>query len=134
MAEAKELFAKQPYKLEQTEGLEGKPEDSVISTYKHDTCEDLCKGRHCANLGEIHPKAVKLTNMAGAYWRGDEKREQLQRIYGTSWETPEELQGYLAMFEEAMKRDHRKVERELALFSSESDEMGEAVECPHALG
>jgi threonyl-tRNA synthetase len=122
LEEARELFAKQPYKLELIEGLEGK--DAVISTYKHDTFEDLCKGPHCKSLGEIHPKAFKLTHVAGAYWRGDEKREQLQRIYGTAWETPEELQEYLAMLEEAKKRDHRKLGRELDLFSSESDEMG----------
>lgn len=124
LAEARELFANQPYKLELIEGLAQSDEPPVLSTYKHDTFEDLCKGPHCAHLGEIDRKAFKLTHVAGAYWRGDEKREQLQRIYGTAWESAAELQDYLAMLEEAKKRDHRKLGRELDLFSSESDEMG----------
>ena len=132
-AEAKELFATQPYKIELIEGLEkggvdeyGNPtsEPPVISTYKHDTFEDLCKGPHVENLGNIHPKAFKLMKIAGAYWRGDEKRAQLQRIYGTAWETPEELADYLHRLEEAEKRDHRRVGKELDLFSTNSDMLG----------
>ena len=67
--------------------------------------------------GEINPQAIKLMSVAGAYWRGDEHRPMLQRIYGTAWETPEELQDYLQLLEEAKKRDHRKLGRELDLFS-----------------
>lgn len=122
--DAKALFKDQPYKLELIEGLATNPEAPTISTYKHDTFEDLCRGPHCASLAEIDRKAFKLTHVAGAYWRGDEKREQLQRIYGTAWETAEELQDYLTMLEEAKRRDHRKLGRELDLFSSDSDEMG----------
>ncbi len=132
--EAKELFAKQPYKLELIEGLADNPEPQVISTYKHDTFEDLCKGPHCGNLGEIDRKAFKLLSVAGAYWRGDENREQLQRIYGTAWENPEELKDYLTQLEEAKKRDHRKIGRELDLFSSESDEMGTGLILWHPRG
>lgn len=134
LPEAKELFANQPYKLELIQGLEEKPEDTVISTYKHDTFEDLCKGPHCADLGQIDRKAFKLTHVAGAYWRGDENREQLQRIYGTAWETAEELKEYLQMLEEAKKRDHRKLGRELDLFSSESDDMGTGLILWHPRG
>ncbi|GAB4418457.1 MAG: threonine--tRNA ligase [Anaerolineae bacterium] len=132
-AEAKTLFAGQPYKIELIEGLEkggvdeyGEPTDAppVISTYKHDTFEDLCKGPHVANLGEINPLAFKLMKIAGAYWRGDEKRQQLQRIYGTAWQTPEELADYLHRLEEAEKRDHRKLGKELDLFSTEPDMLG----------
>lgn len=132
-AEAKALFAGQPYKIELIEGLEkggvdeyGEPTDSppVISTYKHDTFEDLCKGPHVAHLGEINLAAFKLMKVAGAYWRGDEKREQLQRIYGTAWETPEELAAHLRFLEEAEKRDHRKLGKELDLFSTEPDMLG----------
>jgi threonyl-tRNA synthetase len=134
-AEAKTLFAEQPYKIELIEGLEkggvdeyGEPtplgEPPIISTYKHDTFEDLCKGPHVANLGEINLSAFKLMKVAGAYWRGDEKRQQLQRIYGTAWETPEELATYLHYLEEAEKRDHRKLGKELDLFSTEPDMLG----------
>jgi len=116
--EAKTFFAGQPYKIELIEGLEaggvdeyGQPtnEPPVISTYKHDTFEDLCKGPHVDNLGDINPKAFKLVKTAGAYWRGDENREQLQRIYGTAWESPEDLKAYLHRLEEAEKRDHRRL-------------------------
>jgi threonyl-tRNA synthetase len=134
-AEAKKLFADQPYKIELIEGLEaggvdeyGEPTPSgkpaIISTYKHDTFEDLCKGPHVDNLGQIHPKAFKLVKVAGAYWRGDEHRPQLQRIYGTAWEKPEDLESYLHRLEEAEKRDHRKLGKELDLFSTEADMLG----------
>lgn len=132
--EAKELFSDQPYKLELIRDLEEKDDDTVLSTYKHDTFEDLCKGPHVENLGEIHGKAFKLLSVAGAYWRGDEKREQLQRIYGTAWESPEELKEHLTMLEEAKKRDHRKLGRELDLFSSEADEMGSGLVLWHPKG
>ncbi len=142
-AEAKELFADQPYKIELIEGLAaggvdeyGEPSNTppVISTYKHDTFEDLCKGPHVNNLGEIHPHAFKLLKVAGAYWRGDERREQLQRIYGTAWETPEALEDYLHRLEEAEKRDHRKLGKELDLFSTEADMLGGGLVLWHPKG
>jgi threonyl-tRNA synthetase len=133
--EARNLFAGQSYKLELIEGLEAggfdddgntlpEGEKPVISTYRHDTFEDLCKGPHVDNLGEINPKAIKLLNIAGAYWRGDENRQQLQRIYGTAWENPAQLKEYLAKLEEAKKRDHRKLGKELDLFSTDADSLG----------
>lgn len=133
--DAKKLYADQPYKVELIEGLEaggvdeyGEPlqdeQSTVITTYKHDTFEDLCKGPHVEHLGKINPKAFKLLTIAGAYWRGDEKRQQLQRIYATAWKNPTDLQDYLHRLEEAKKRDHRKLGRELDLFSSDSDEIG----------
>jgi threonyl-tRNA synthetase len=79
---------------------------------------DLCRGPHVENTREINPDALKLLNVAGAYWRGDEKRPMLQRIYGTAWETSEQLEEYLWRQEEAARRDHRKLGRELDLFST----------------
>ena len=87
-------------------------EAPVISTYTHDTFTDLCRGPHLERTGQINPGAFKLLNVAGAYWRGDEKRPMLQRIYGTAWETSEELEQYLWRLEEAKKRDHRVLGRE----------------------
>jgi threonyl-tRNA synthetase len=78
---------------------------------------DLCAGPHLNTTGEIHPDAFALESVAGAYWRGDETKPQLQRIYGTAWETPEQLQAYLQQKEEAKRRDHRKLGQELDLFS-----------------
>lgn len=132
--EAKELFKDQPYKIELIEDLESKEPGTVLSTYKHDSFEDLCKGPHMDDLGKIHQKAFKLLSVAGAYWRGDENKAQLQRIYGTAWETPEELKEYLTLLEEAKKRDHRKLGRELDLFSSEADEMGSGLILWHPRG
>ncbi|HEY1016130.1 MAG TPA: threonine--tRNA ligase [Herpetosiphonaceae bacterium] len=123
--EARELFKNQPYKLELIDGLaQGQDEygekaegqSAVISTYKHDTFEDLCKGPHVESLGEIKPDAFKLMRVSGAYWRGDEKRPMLQRIYGTVWPSKAELEHYLWQLEEAKKRDHRKLGKELGLF------------------
>ena len=128
--EAKEIFKDQPYKLELIEGLEaggvdeyGEPtkEAPVISTYTHDTFTDLCRGPHLERTGQINSGGLKLLNVAGAYWRGDEKRPMLQRIYGTAWETSEELEQYLWRLEEAKKRDHRVLGRELDLFSFSED-------------
>jgi threonyl-tRNA synthetase len=142
-AEAKALFAGQPYKIELIEGLEaggvdeyGEPTDEapVISTYKHDTFEDLCKGPHVNNLGEINPRGFKLLKTAGAYWRGDEKRQQLQRIYGTAWETPAELEAFLHRLAEAEKRDHRKLGKELDLFSTEAEMLGGGLVLWHPKG
>ena len=141
--EARQIFSNQPYKLELIEGLAagkvdeyGEPAAAppVISTYQHDTFEDLCKGPHVRNLGQINPRAFKLMKTAGAYWRGDEKREQLQRIYGTAWETPEQLEEYLVRLEEAEKRDHRKLGQELGLFSTEPDVLGGGLVLWHPKG
>jgi threonyl-tRNA synthetase len=124
-SEARELYKDQPYKLELIAGLEvgGVDEygekiddDVVISTYQHDKFEDLCRGPHVESTGKINPKAVKLLSVAGAYWRGDENQPMLQRIYGTAWETPEQLQDYLHRLEEARKRDHRRLGKDLDLF------------------
>jgi threonyl-tRNA synthetase len=128
--EAKELFSDQPYKIELIEGLEaggydeyGEPisEPPEISIYTHDTFTDLCRGPHVENTGKINPEAVKLLHVAGAYWRGDENRPMLQRIYGTAWYSAQELEEYLWKLEEAQKRDHRKLGRELDLFSVSED-------------
>ncbi|MCG8346687.1 MAG: threonine--tRNA ligase [Chloroflexales bacterium] len=127
--EARELFKDQPYKLELIDGLaqgqdeygEAGAESTVISTYKHDTFEDLCRGPHLEHTGQILPDGFKLLSIAGAYWRGDEKRQQLQRIYGTAWNSKEELDQYLWRLEEAKKRDHRKLGKELDLFSVSED-------------
>lgn len=125
-AEARRLFADQPYKLELIEGIlaggvdeDGNPteERPVLSIYRHGPFVDLCRGPHVANTREINPDAVKLLNVAGAYWRGDERRPMLQRIYGTAWETPEDLQAYLAWREEVERRDHRRLIKELDLIS-----------------
>ena len=127
--QARALFNDQPYKLELIEGLaKGQDEygesgsgSQVISTYKHDTFEDLCRGPHVARTGEIAPDAFKLLNVAGAYWRGDEKRPMLQRIYGTAWNSKQELESYLHRLEEARRRDHRKLGKELGLFYFSED-------------
>jgi threonyl-tRNA synthetase len=130
--EAKEIFQDQPYKIELIEGLEkggfdeyGHPtgEKPEISIYTHDTFTDLCRGPHVEHTGNINPSALKLMKLAGAYWRGDENRSQLQRIYGTVWRSEDELKDYLWKLEEAQKRDHRLLGRELDLFSV-SDEVG----------
>src|SRR4051812_47845972 len=110
--EALEMFAGQPYKLELIRDL---PEDMQLSVYSHDGFTDLCRGPHVGSTGEVGP--FKLLSVAGAYWRGSEKNPMLQRIYGTAWNTQEELDGYLHRLEEAERRDHRKLGKELDLFS-----------------
>jgi len=109
--EARRIFAAQPYKLELIDDIE----DDEVSLYQHGDFTDLCAGPHVARTGEI--KAFKLTSVAGAYWRGDEKRPMLQRIYGALFETQAELDEYLQRIEEAQRRDHRRLGRELDLFS-----------------
>jgi threonyl-tRNA synthetase len=129
-AEAKQLFADQPYKLELIEGLEHGATDEdgnpltappVISIYTNDTFTDLCRGPHVQRTGQINPDALKLLNVSGAYWRGDEKRPMLQRIYGTAWNSAKDLEEYLWRLEEAKKRDHRKLGKELGLFHFSED-------------
>ena len=128
--EAKAQFADQPYKIELIEGLESGGTDEYgnpiknapeISFYTHDTFVDLCRGPHVEHTGQINPSAIKLMSVAGAYWRGDEKRPMLQRVYGTAWKTPTELEEHLWRIEEAKKRDHRKVGKDLGLFYFSED-------------
>ncbi len=109
-AEARTMFREQPFKLEIIEGIP----DEQVSLYTQHTFTDLCEGPHVSNTKEI--KAVKLLRTSGAYWRGDESRPQLQRIYGTAFYSQKELDEYLHRIEEAERRDHRKLGRELDLF------------------
>ncbi len=102
----------EPYKVELIQDL---PEDAVISFYKQGDFVDLCAGPHLPSTGKV--KALKLTQVAGAYWRGSEKNKMLQRIYGTAYPTKEALEDHLRRIEEAKQRDHRKLGRELDLFS-----------------
>lgn len=133
VAQARASFRDQPFKLELIEliakgelGLHGeehaKPTDTV-SIYQHDTFTDLCAGPHVHNTAEVPADAFKLLSIAGAYWRGSEKNPQLTRIYGTAWQTKQELDDYLWKLEEAKKRDHRKLGKELELFYF-SDDIG----------
>jgi threonyl-tRNA synthetase len=123
--EARAIFDGQPYKLELIDGLEAGDVDEYgnevvekppISTYTQDSFEDLCRGPHVEHTGKIPSDAFKLMSVAGAYWRGDEANPMLQRIYGTAWRNKKELKKHLNMLEEAKKRDHRKVGRELEIF------------------
>ncbi|MGQ9865591.1 MAG: threonine--tRNA ligase [Pseudanabaenaceae cyanobacterium] len=118
----------EPYKLEILASI---PEGEVITRYTLGDPNggkpfwwDLCAGPHLATTGEIHPEAFALESVAGAYWRGDEKNAMLQRIYGTAWETPEQLQAYQQQIEEAKRRDHRKLGKELQLFSIQEEAGG----------
>lgn len=140
-AEARALFKDNPFKLELIDGLvRGAADDmgeqvspagsplpadgsragqgaaGVITIYTQDTFTDLCRGPHVSNTREINPDAFALAQSSGAYWRGDEKNPMLQRIYGLAFHTPEELQHYLHMQEEARRRDHRKLGAELEIF------------------
>lgn len=99
------------------------PGDEDISLYFHGPWHDLCRGPHLTSLGKIG-KAFKLTKLAGAYWRGDSNNAQLQRIYGTAWRDPKELKAYLLRIEEAEKRDHRKIGKEMDLFHFQEEAMG----------
>ncbi len=112
--EAMELFKDQPYKLEL---LAEMPPDETISVYTHDTFTDLCRGPHVDNTAQIKANAVKLMSVAGAYWRGDERRPMLQRIYGTAWRTRDELNAYLKRLAEMEARDHRRLIKQLDLVS-----------------
>ncbi|MDR0448385.1 MAG: threonine--tRNA ligase [Treponema sp.] len=136
--EALRRFSDEPFKIELINELS---DDEVISVYENrgtgagpagssehstghsDDClwADLCRGPHVNNTREIHSGAFKLQNIAGAYWRGDEKRPMLTRIYGTAWENPKDLKAYLAFLEEIEKRDHRRVGKELDLYSTHEE-------------
>ena len=130
--EAREIFKDQPYKLELIDGLEkggfdeyGNPlkEKPEISIYQQDTFVDLCRGPHVQSTKEVKQDAFKLMSIAGAYWRGDENNKMLQRIYGTAWENAQQLKDHLWQLEEAKKRDHRKLGKELEIFIFD-DEVG----------
>ncbi|MCL0088420.1 threonine--tRNA ligase [Dehalococcoidia bacterium] len=108
---ARPIFHSQPYKLELIDDLDGE----TVTIYRQGSFTDLCRGPHLASTGEL--KAFKLLSIAGAYWRGDERRPMLQRIYGTAFETESELADHLNKLEEAARRDHRKLGRELDLFT-----------------
>ena len=128
-AEAKIRAQNEPYKLEILEGLQ-----EPITLYTlGDQWWDLCAGPHVANTSELNPKAFELESVAGAYWRGDETKAQLQRIYGTAWETPEQLAEYQRRKEEALRRDHRRLGKDLDLFSIE-DEAGAGLVFWHPRG
>ena len=142
-SEAKKLFADEPYKLELIEGLErggvdeyGEPADAppVISTYQQDHFVDLCRGPHLDTTGQIAPDAFKLLSVAGAYWRGDEHNPMLQRIYGTVWPNKQQLQAYLDKIEEARRRDHRRLGKDLDLFSTNAEEVGGGLVLWHPKG
>ncbi|MEL6352301.1 MAG: threonine--tRNA ligase [Cyanobacteria bacterium J06627_28] len=109
----------EPYKLEILEGLQ----EPITLYHLGDQWWDLCAGPHIESTKDLNPKAFSIDSVAGAYWRGDETKAQLQRIYGTAWETPEELAEYKRRLEEAKRRDHRKLGKELGLFVF-SDEVG----------
>jgi len=111
--EARKLFADQPFKLELIEGLE----EGSISLYEQDGFVDLCRGPHVANTREIRPDSFTLRAVAGAYWRGDEKRPMLTRIYAYCFASKADLEAHLKMLEEAEKRDNRRLGKELDLFS-----------------
>ena len=109
--EAREAVGDNPYKIEMLEGI---PEGEPVTLVRHGDFRDLCRGGHVDSTGRI--KAFKLLSTAGAYWRGDERNRMLQRIYGTAWESRAELDAYLGRLEEAERRDHRRLGRELDLF------------------
>ena len=128
--EARCIFADQPYKLELIDGIlsagtdeYGEPLDGApkLSIYKSGSFVDLCRGPHVGNMREINPDAIKLLSVAGAYWRGDERRPMLQRIYGTAWESARELEEFLAWQEEVEKRDHRRLIKDLDLVSFQEE-------------
>lgn len=136
IAEARKKFKAQPYKLELIEAIsrgelgthgetDAKPSETV-SIYQHDDFMDLCAGPHVANTGNVPLDAFKLLSIAGAYWRGKETNPQLQRIYGTVFPSKGELDQHLWMLEEAKKRDHRKLGKELGLFLI-TDEVGQGL-------
>jgi threonyl-tRNA synthetase len=131
--EALERFAEQPYKREIIEAVDADEgaTGEVISVYRNGDWADLCLGPHVPSTAEL--RAYKLLSVAGAYWRGDEKRQQLQRIYGTAWASKDELDAYLHRLEEAERRDHRKLGRQLDLVSF-PEEVGAGLAVWHPRG
>ncbi len=120
--EAKKLFADQSMKIELINEL---PEGEVISVYEQGNFRDLCRGPHVESTKELNAQAFKLVKIAGAYWRGDEKRPMLTRIYGYGFKKPAELEAHIKMLEEAERRDHRKIARELDLLHIDDENPGE---------
>ncbi len=140
--EAREIFADQVYKQELIDGLVSGGEDEygekseepvVLSIYTDGDFVDLCRGPHVENTEQINPQGIKLLNVAGAYWRGDEHRPMLQRIYGTVWKSKEDLEQYLWKLEEAKRRDHRRLAQELDLYSI-NEEIGAGLILWHPKG
>ncbi|MGI5104434.1 threonine--tRNA ligase [Treponema denticola] len=119
---ALEMFKDQPFKIELIKGL---PADEEISIYKSGEFTDLCRGPHVCSMADINAQGFKLMKIAGAYWRGDEIRPMLTRIYGTAWEKPNDLKEYLAMLEEAEKRDHRRIGKAMNLFHIDEENPGQ---------
>lgn len=130
---ARAEFASHPFKVEIIDGVDADEgvADDFVSIYKNEGFIDLCRGPHLPSTGRL--KAFKLLRSAGAYWRGDENREQLQRVYGTAWESQKALDEYMVRMEEASKRDHRKLGAELDLFSFPS-EIGSGLAIWHPKG
>ncbi len=126
--EALKIFGENPYKVELIQNL---PPDETITTYQQGHFLDLCRGPHVETTAQVGP--FKLLSIAGAYWRGDEKRPMLQRVYGTAWPTQEELDAHLHRLEEAQKRDHRRLGRDLDLFSV-NEEIGPGLILWHPKG
>ena len=115
---ALEIFEHQPYKLELIKEM---PDDEILTIYEHDGFVDLCRGPHVEHTGKLRANAFALLSIAGAYWRGDENRPMLQRIYGTIFPDRTQLQEYLDRLEEAERRDHRRLGRDLDLFSTNEE-------------
>ncbi|HEU0113703.1 MAG TPA: threonine--tRNA ligase, partial [Thermomicrobiales bacterium] len=126
--DALRIFGDNPYKVELIEGL---PPDEIITTYQQGHFLDLCRGPHVPSTAEIGP--FKLLSIAGAYWRGDEKRPMLQRIYGTAFPTQDELDAHLQRLEEAQRRDHRRLGKDLDLYSV-NEEIGPGLILWHPKG
>ncbi len=131
--EARKLFADQPYKLEIIDDILKANPSATLSVYTNGDFTDLCQGPHVAETKFIPADGIKLLSFAGAYWRGDSTRPMLQRIYGTAWKCAEDLNRYLAMVEEAKKRDHRLLGKQLELFST-ADEVGAGLILWHPKG
>ena len=125
--EGRELFKDNLYKLELIDGLNKGQDEygnanataATITVYQQDTFTDLCRGPHVETTGELDPKGVKIMQVTGSYWRGDSKNKMLKRFHATAWASGDDLKAHLARVEEAAKRDHRKVGRELELFANE---------------
>ena len=113
--------ANEPFKVELVEAI---PQDQAIRMYWHGPWQDLCRGPHLAHTGQVPPDAFKLMRVAGAYWRGDSRNKQLQRIYGVAFRTRAELEAHLKMLEEAARRDHRRIGREMRLFHLQEEAPG----------
>ncbi len=113
-AQAAEMFKDQKFKLELLEAI---PEGETVTVYNQGNFTDLCRGPHVASTKELRADSFKLLNIAGAYWRGDEHNQMLTRIYGTAFTNPKDLRAYLQYLEDVEKRDHRRLGKELDLFS-----------------